>query len=158
MDEINIYNTGYGSNSVYGGFVSVDRLLTQTWNANLWGDMYLEFQADDNGQNTSSKLVETTNGVKPGIAITGVEIWTADGNNGKFWYKFDPDGERYEVKISDLSKSNALVLPADAYVSFPSGLELESMVTVGTVQIIRLVLSLISRLQQTRLANLVLIP
>ena len=124
MDEINIYNTGYGSNSVYGGFVSVDRLLTQTWNANLWGDMYLEFQADDNGQNTSSKLVETTNGVKPGIAITGVEIWTADGDNGKFWYKFDPDGERYEVKISDLSESNALVLPADAYVSFPSGLEL----------------------------------
>ena len=125
MDEINIYNTGYSSNSVYGGFVSVDRLLTQTWNSNLWGDTYLQFQADDNGQNTSSKLVETTNGVKPGIAITGVQIWTPDGNIEKFRYAFDPNGERYEVKISDLSESNALVLPAGAWVSFPSGRELE---------------------------------
>jgi Ca2+-binding RTX toxin-like protein len=123
MNEISIYNTGFGSNSVYGGFVSVDRLLTQTWNADLWGVRYLEFQADDNGQNTSSKLVETTNGVKPGIAITGVGAMSPSGDVTKFWYTFDPDGERYEVQISDLSYSNALVLPAEAFVIFPSGVE-----------------------------------
>ena len=126
MDEINIYNTGYGSNSVYGGFVSVDRLLTQTWNADLWGENYLHFQADENGQNTSSKLVETTNGVKPGIAITGFEL-DSDPNSAevslqKFWYALDRDGERFEVKVADLSENNALVLPADAFVSFPSGI------------------------------------
>ncbi|MDA9023347.1 hypothetical protein N9I56_07680, partial [Alphaproteobacteria bacterium] len=128
--DINIYNTGSGTNSVFGGLVSVDRLLTQTANTDLVGGGFLEFQADKNGQNTSLKLVETTNGVKPGIVIFGVSQYASSGNPDanlnlkKFWYKLDPDGESYEVKVSELSENNALVLPADAFVSFPSGLSL----------------------------------